>query len=751
MQSRVVENAFERRSARDPRRLVPPAATLAAVAAFSFLSGGYIFVRSAPVAIVYLLLAAVSVWFLRSPPRLPRLFTLALAVYGLFVAWAGASVLWSIGPDLSWIAFDVALLYLVVMAFVGLVPVTRVELRLVGAGYLAIAVVIAGYAFLGKALPEVVTHAHEYARLSSPVGYWNVLALMIAMALPPALAFAGDGRAGILARVAAAAAAVPLLFAFFFSFSRGGWIALGIVVVVYFALAPQRLSSFATLVAVGAPVGYVIWRLRDASSLFEATSDAALRTSQGHTLLIWSLLALVIAAVLQVAVVLVQRARPLAPRTKMVAGAVLLVVVVVVGAFGSWRFVEARGGGEWVRDRAEAFLGDADETSSANSAGRLFSLNTGRLPLWREALAQSEVAPMTGTGAGTFPLTHYRFRVYEDVVRHAHSQWLNVLSELGAVGAALFAAAMILLLAAAFGNPLAGRSDPSRALLVALQAGVVAFMIHMSWDWDWDMAAAGVTFFLFAGACASYVGTRRLGGAGSAASVSAPVSDETTLEAAAEAAPGGTRLEAAGDAAARTQSDAAAHDAGADDAAAHDAGADDAAAHDAGADDAADAAHTGTAAGAAGRPAAASAGRRLAWPLRLALCLLLALAAVSWTLPYLAARAERAAITASAEENPTAALDEARRAARYNPLAASPLILQAQILQTLGRNREALDVLRRAVHLQPDDFEVYRELGFLYMKAYSRKEEAAAAFKRALSLNPNDRELQAELQRALAR
>jgi O-antigen ligase/cytochrome c-type biogenesis protein CcmH/NrfG len=721
MQSRVVENAFERRSARDPRRLVPPAATLAAVAAFSFLSGGYIFVRSAPVAIVYLLLAAGSVWFLRRPPRLPRLFTLALAVYGLFVAWAGVSVLWSIGPDLSWIAFDLALLYLVVMAFVGLVPVARLELRLVGAGYLAISVVIAGYAFLGKALPEVVTHAHEYARLSSPVGYWNVLALMIAMALPPALAFAADGRAGIAARVAAAAAAVPLLFAFFFSFSRGGWIALVIMLVVYFALAPQRLSSFATMVAVGAPVGYVIWRLRDASSLFEATSDAALRTSEGHTLLVWSLVALVIAAALQAAVALLQRGRPLAPRTRMVAGAALLVVVVVAGAFGSWRFVEARGGGEWVRDRAEAFLGDADETSSANSAGRLFSLNTGRLPLWREALEQTEVAPMAGTGAGTFPLTHYRFRTYEDVVRHAHSQWLNVLSELGAVGAALFAAAMILLLAAAFGNPLAGRRDPSRALLVALQAGALAFAIHMSWDWDWDMAAAGVTFFLFASACASYVGTRRLGVAASAAP---PASDGARLEAAEAPAPVTAQTEVS--ASAVTE-----------------------------ADDAADAADAGGADRAAGRSAAAmatgAAGRRLAWPLRLALCLLLALAAVSWTLPYLAARAERDAITASAEENPTAALDEARRAARYNPLAASPLILQAQILQTLGRNREALDVLRQAVHLQPDDFEVYRELGLLYMKAYSRKEEAAAAFEQALSLNPNDRELQAELQRALAR
>ena len=40
----------------------------------------------------------------------------------------------------------------------------------------AVAVAVGVYAFLGKVVPDVVTHAHTYARLDSPVGYWNVLA-----------------------------------------------------------------------------------------------------------------------------------------------------------------------------------------------------------------------------------------------------------------------------------------------------------------------------------------------------------------------------------------------------------------------------------------------------------------------------------------------------------------------------------------------------------------------------------------------
>ena len=74
--------------------------------------------------------------------------------------------------------------------------------------------------------------------------------------------------------------------------------------------------------------------------------------------------------------------------------------------------------------------------------GRLISFNTGRPPLWREALRQSRHDRLLGTGAGTFVFTHYRFRQDVGVVRHAHSEWLNVLSELGVVGLVLFVAAM---------------------------------------------------------------------------------------------------------------------------------------------------------------------------------------------------------------------------------------------------------------------------------------------------------------------
>ena len=58
------------------------------------------------------------------------------------------------------------------------------------------------------------------------------------------------------------------------------------------------------------------------------------------------------------------------------------------------------------------------------------------------------------------------------------------------------------------GNPFSRRDDPLHPLLVALQAGVIAFFVHMSWDWDWDMAAIGTLAFVFIAVVTSYRTTR---------------------------------------------------------------------------------------------------------------------------------------------------------------------------------------------------------------------------------------------------
>ncbi len=233
------------------RNTVPYALALAAVAAFSFLSGGYVLGRSTPIVVAFLCAAAVWVWFLRRSTRPPLLYLAALGVFGAFAVWSGLSVLWSFGPDLTWVSFNLTAFYLAVAAVLGLTSARGLQLWTVAYGYLGIAAAVGVYAFLGKGLPAVVTHAHTYARLDSPIGYWNVLAVMMVMGLCVALAIAGDRATGAALRTVAAAAAVPMCFAFFFTFSRGGWVALAVALVLYFAFTTTRLASFVSLVAGG--------------------------------------------------------------------------------------------------------------------------------------------------------------------------------------------------------------------------------------------------------------------------------------------------------------------------------------------------------------------------------------------------------------------------------------------------------------------------------------------------------------------
>lgn len=707
------------------RNAVPYVVAVAAVGALSFLSGGYIMGRSAPVAVAVLLAAAVWVWFLRRSSRPPVLFLVALAAFAAFTVWSGVSVLWSFGPDLTWVAANLTAFYLAVVAVLGLTSVRGLQLRTAGYGYLVVAAAIGIYAFLGKAVPDVVTHAHSWARLSSPIGYWNVLALMMVLGLCVALSLAGDRDAHPAWRTAAAAAAVPMCVTFFFAFSRGGWIALLVALVLYFGFTTTRLASLFSLAAIVAPIGLVLWRVRELGTLFTETTDDALRALQGGELLRWSIAALVVTIVVQLLVALAHGAVRWPRWSTVTAGAVVLVLLAVVAVGGSARFLGPRGGFTWVQDRAHELLTDAAAGTAYPSSGpgRLISLNTGRPELWREAFQQSRHDRVRGAGAGTFPFTHYRFREGGGVVKHAHSQWFNVLSELGVVGLALYVAAMALFVAAAVGNPFSRRRDPLHPLLVAMQAGVIAFFVHLSWDWDWDMAAIGTLVFVFIAACVSYRATRR-GDEGRARRRAAE--GPAARQADARAASGGTTPAAppgvvdqetiphAGRHPGEARSEGAAP----------------------------------SVAGGADVPArSVRRSRGVGWAPRAVASAALVLLAVSWLPPYLAHRAENAALAASGDGDVTTALDHARRAADLDPLAVSPLLTEAMLLQQLGRNREALALLQAAVRLQPQNFEVWYDLGVLQHEAFGRDEAARAALVRALGLNPRDGASRDELER----
>ena len=137
-------------------------------------------------------------------PSFSREAVVALGFFAAFVAWNGVSVIWSIEGDRSWAYFNRGLVYLA-FAVVGLWlgPWVR-EWAYVLAGVLALPL---GWALLGKAIPALGSSG-RVARLSSPIGYWNALGLLFAMARA-ARALAG-GAAGAPALAARGRRGLPL-------------------------------------------------------------------------------------------------------------------------------------------------------------------------------------------------------------------------------------------------------------------------------------------------------------------------------------------------------------------------------------------------------------------------------------------------------------------------------------------------------------------------------------------------------------
>jgi O-antigen ligase len=680
-------------------RCLPVVFVLAAVVGLSFRSGGYIFPHTAAVVFILVPLAAVWVWLAPRRLALGLPAIVALAAFSAFTVWTGLSIAWSVGPDLSWLAFDVTALYLLVAVVVTATPAGPAQLRLAGYGFVGAMVPVAVYAFLGKVLPEVVTHAHLYARLSAPLGYWNVLAIMLVMAIVPALEGASRRSLPFALRGACAGALALFALTLFFAFSRGGTLALALALVVYFVLTNERLQGALSLGLTAVPVAAVLYHGRHLATLFNATTNDPLRTAQGHLFGRWALAAICLAFVAQVIVALVGRRVSLDGRSRQVVGAVALAVALAVVAVGGLAFASRYGGVAGVVHKVAHQFTSSDSSANPhkNGAGRLLALGSnGRIPMAREGLKGFRQHPLAGSGAGTFRFTNYFYRPSASfVVKHAHNQWINVLSELGLVGLVLFALAIGGLVVAALRPVGRAARDLDRGLLAALQAAIVAFVFHMTIDWDWDMAAAAVAFLLLTGVCAAFVchqrAAARAGVALSASDVAQAVPDDVT-----QAVP----------------------------------------------DDVTQAVP----------PVAFREPRRLRFGIasRVLVTGLLLLVALSWLAPYLSDRALSKSIVLASDNHTAAAVTQARRAHRLDPLAVDPLFTLALVEQQQGRGSAAQATLEQAVRLQPQNYATYYELGLMQLNVLGLRHRAAASFRRALSLNPYDANSSYELSAASA-
>src|SRR4051812_2949484 len=417
----------------------------------------------------------------------------------LFAAWTAASGWWSHAEARALIEANRALLYVLLIVAVATIAGRPWRVSWMVRGILlAIAVVsVAGLAT--RLYPDHFSYQDvQPGRANYPVGYWNTLGLIAGMGLVLALhlAAARDERQWISVP---AAAVTPLLAATgYFTLSRGAIGATVVGLMVYLVLARTRLALL-SLLAVAPGVALALVHSYDADLLTSDKVTTPAAAAQGHDLVPWMIGAVLLAAALRAAVIpLVGRidgvrpSRPVALGLR--AGAAALLVGAVVTALALHAPHELRG-------QYHHFVrGDSPAVTNNDQRTRLTSFgNTGRTQQWEASFAEFRSDRLKGGGAGTYDPWWHAHRPNAGSVRDAHSLYFEVIGELGIVGIALLAAA---LLALAFGTLRAALrlGNPVYAAAVAVFA---MWLVRAGVDWDWEMPVVTVPALALAAAGAA--------------------------------------------------------------------------------------------------------------------------------------------------------------------------------------------------------------------------------------------------------
>src|SRR3954470_18049002 len=215
------------------------------------LAGGAVFFggASADGSLPWLALAVIALllWLAATNPLPGGL--VAFAPLAALAAWCAVSVAWSIEPDRSWAYANRSFVYLA-FALAGAFLAARTRQLMVGLAALLGAV--CAWALAAKALPWLYEDYGRIARLRSPVGYWNALALLGDVALPIGLCVATRRRVPGTLLVYGWTVAITL------TYSRGGAVVAVLAVVAWTVLSRAWADALATLVAAGLPAAGVL-------------------------------------------------------------------------------------------------------------------------------------------------------------------------------------------------------------------------------------------------------------------------------------------------------------------------------------------------------------------------------------------------------------------------------------------------------------------------------------------------------------
>jgi hypothetical protein len=449
---------------------------------------------------VWLVIVGLLVLGAASTATLGRPLYWGAGLLGGLALLSAISSLWSGSTELSVIEADRVLAYLGFFLAAFLIAQTS-ERRQRFAEGIAIAVAIVALLGLGsRLLPHVLNVSDSLgtgSRLRYPLGYWNANGALCAIAATMLL-WTSRRAAWKALRLLSVALLPAVLLTLYFTFSRGGLLALVVASGCLLVLSRDRLWLLATLAigALGALPAMLAVQARH--SLTENLANQA-AVDQGATV------TLILLAGIALALLLFAGLRRLETREGQLTGRALqlsrnrtlLKRLALVAAACAIAAAIAVGGRAWSQF-------SSSDVQFPNQPQQHFTdlSGAGRHDFWRVAIDAFGEKPILGHGAGTYQYSWNLHRSIDAPVHNAHSLYLEAFAELGVIGGLAVLALMGSLLWFGFAAWRAA-PHPDRDRYAVLLAAMLAFAIGAGFDWFWEIAGLGVVFFLAAGVVVS--------------------------------------------------------------------------------------------------------------------------------------------------------------------------------------------------------------------------------------------------------
>jgi O-antigen ligase len=431
-----------------------------------------------------------------SKASLARPFLWSVASVVFLALWSALSALWSGSAELSAIEADRTLAYLGVFLAAFLIAQTERRRQRFAEG-LAIGVAVVVLLGLGsRLLPDVIEVANGLgsgAQLRYPLDYWNANGVVFSVSVALLLWLSREASWPGLRWFAVGTMPAALL-GLYFTFSRGGLLALVVAVGVFVALSRDRLWLLATvsLAALAALPAVLATQARDALE----DNAGAEAIGQGHEVLL--ILLAGIATLLALHALLRRFERrgggltgrmvEVSRHPGLLKATAAILSILALGA------TVAVGERVWDRFSSPDIQAPSEPVQNFSDAS-----GAGRYDFWRVALDSFGEEPLAGVGAGSYEFAWERHREIEQPVHDAHSLYFESFAELGLIGGLAVLGMVGVLLWTGFA---AWRGAPShqRDRQAALLATMLALAVGAAFDWFWEIPGVGVVFFMAAGA-----------------------------------------------------------------------------------------------------------------------------------------------------------------------------------------------------------------------------------------------------------